>query len=651
MSSSITLSLDDDASLIELYADRDSWPRKRKSITRSRVQPTRSRASADRGRPRGGIFVLATAQSCQPLLPSAACSIVSSNEGLEEFSTLVLPDSQTPERQTSASAISVRHFDYSTTSTQNTLSTNGSRDWSSSSATKRMKVKKSMSASSRFSNKGLAETSVSRFDLCTYQEGNQDGTDASMFEYCSPSTISPSQSSTMSGPKCDQPYKSVSHTELDSAVAESVAVRECNHFCGMPHHQHATKPQDQVHDSQAAYTSTQDRAIGDPADTHVGPKGCINTTSWLEDDSASDDSESEVSVAFWKCEGISEPLAQETSRRLELAITISPSKPQLVDIPQRTLANQDSEDLPLGADKSITVPNPSIDSSDSKSAHKALSLRIPTFTPPGTPTQATNPSPRLEQKSIPRLNRKLGLVSLPNVHVETAPTPPTTPEKAQAPSSTIDLPTVLTMLEAAIRGFPFTGLHLEAPVTHLIRNLNSTPPVPTTAMSPSPSGITWPYSPSFGSNQYITSVHSPDESTTFQLPAPSSDVNERHLPPLRQLFPNTEDFFRSDLYAHFLALKFIDNLPSAKLPLPFIAAMPEITSPKALKMLGIAPLRPEKESIEIRVGRVKRGLMDCIGRLMEAMCGKGRGEGGEALVALVSQIVTMVEEGKTCNSE
>ncbi len=64
-------------------------------------------------------------------------------------------------------------------------------------------------------------------------------------------------------------------------------------------------------------------------------------------------------------------------------------------------------------------------------------------------------------------------------------------------------------------------------------------------------------------------------------------------------------------------------------------------------MLGVAFIsRPAQETIEMRISKIKSGLKVCIGRLMEAMCGRGRGEGDELLVAAVGQTVKMIEEGK-----
>ncbi|KAI9716117.1 MAG: hypothetical protein M1812_005544 [Candelaria pacifica] len=492
---------------------------------------------------------------------------------------------------------------------------------------------------------------------CGHHQGNHGDAHPPPFRHGSSTTIPSSQSSSTTRVQHYRSEDSINHVELDHISDESAGLDECTDSSTMPHPQSVIRLNDHTHKGQTSYALEEDCAVGGPESENRWVNGGINNTSWLDDDSASDESESEASVAFWRCEGISEPLNQEdTYEQLvggiqELAITSSPTKPLLVDIPQRARTSQDFEDLPPAQATNVTTSDLGTTPTDSNSSHKTLSLSIPVITPPETPTGAADLSPELEQHTIPLLNHKNGPDSLPSIYVEAAPTPPTTPGRSQGPPSTIDLPTVLTMLEAAVKGFPFNGLHLEAPIIHLLRSSDSFSAISTAASSPSSSGITWPYSPSFGSTQDGTTLHSPVESKTFQWPPPSSYDSEHHLVPLRKLFPKTEDFFRNDLYAHFLAVTFIDKLPCPKSPLSFITAMPEITSPKALKMLGIAPIRLEKESVEIRVRRVKNGLMTCVGRLLEAMCGKSRSDGDEALIALMDQIVGTVEEGKTPSME
>ncbi len=313
LSASLTLYLDDGASLAGIYADRDCLPRKRKSTTQSRFQPTRSQAFVDKGRPRGGIFDLASISTCQPEPPPPTSSTVHAVERMVGPSTLLLAKSEIY-----ASGMERRRLDLIKTSSQGTISKDESlsRQNSSSSVTKRREIRKCSSSSTRSSNESLADMSIEPHGSCGYQQDFVEEPCSSTFEQCSFAIARSSQSTPVSKAEHHQGYHCSDHTGSELTGDEFVPIGECTDFCGMVHPYDAPGAHDQTHDTQTTAACDENDAVGGLGSEDRWANGGINNTSWLDDDSASDDSETEASVDVLGYDRNSERSGQNTPGRL-----------------------------------------------------------------------------------------------------------------------------------------------------------------------------------------------------------------------------------------------------------------------------------------------------------------------------------------------
>ncbi|KAI9819156.1 MAG: hypothetical protein M1827_007312 [Pycnora praestabilis] len=370
--------------------------------------------------------------------------------------------------------------------------------------------------------------------------------------------------------------------------------------------------------------------------------GDLNSTSWLEDASADEESEGSSILAASSVQGnlaercwlSDEP--EDIDKSLEQAVAVSPTRPCLVEIPRRStsLPRKDSMEVSQNSGTSGQV-------TPQRSLRRVKCYT--TLTPPKTPTYAraldydddkTPTQQSLQAKDqhmLSRIQKTASIIS--QITADNIGHPLLTLDQEQGD--------ILSHLQFSIAQFPSTMLQIDSPVILALRK----PPIPSYP-HPHPHDkrrsvrFNMP-DPSTHRSSIYTAVPSPPHSR------PNSASNDpSRLAPLRIIFPETSNFLRETLYAHFIALNYLENLFTPLLP---AFDIPQHTPPKAMAMLGIIPATncvddDKVNSEEIR--DVKVGLRLCIGRLMEAICGRGRGVGDELLMVSVGQVVKLIETGR-----
>jgi hypothetical protein len=234
----------------------------------------------------------------------------------------------------------------------------------------------------------------------------------------------------------------------------------------------------------------------------------------------------------------------------------------------------------------------------------------PVTPPPTVPADGKATSDRLhksfstpERQILPRadaLSRRLhGLATPPVTPDRRRPsTSASTSSSASSSKSDAELLVVVPMLEQAVKSFPSSMLQLDSPVHKFI-------------------------DPAF------------------------EDDFEFHLPTFRLIFPQTSDFMRSTIYMHVLALDYLESIPSNVSILdalvdPNVFPCPIYTQPSHHRRMlreGIIP-SPERSP---RVENLRRKLLDCLRRLLEATSGPAVIKQEELVPKLIGIIKTLKE--------
>jgi hypothetical protein len=356
-----------------------------------------------------------------------------------------------------------------------------------------------------------------------------------------------------------------------------------------------------------------------PSPVRPARRELLRVTSWVSDSSDSSFDKSEGSfVSRCHLDMAFGNIAHEFPSIQEYATALAPSRPKLVGIPSRPSSR---------LEVSAWSPDSSMLSPQSHSINRPLS-------PPPTPVDEQP----LERNSYQTSTRgvtgrnddSIGLQSSGN------PTPPTTPERTHRPLTITSkgVPMIIGMLEDALKTFPSTMLQLHTQPISLIRK-----------MPPPPSGA--------------TQLHQPLPFPLHHLGRPQQSATPPSRPPLAsknlyqlmgideattgiaifgQIFSSTSDstdFLRTALYTHIIALNFLSDLIAAPFdhPIQF--------PPKALSTLGaIEPVEGQGQLYD-RICKVTTALRVCVGRLLEACCGRSKGD--EILLKSLREIVRLVE--------
>ncbi|KAI9769389.1 MAG: hypothetical protein M1840_004091 [Geoglossum simile] len=346
----------------------------------------------------------------------------------------------------------------------------------------------------------------------------------------------------------------------------------------------------------------------------------LRVTSWVSDSSDSSFDKSENTfVSRRHLDMAFESIAHGFPLIQEYATALAPSRPKLVEISSRP-----SSCLEVSA----WSPDSSMQSPQSHSINRPLS-------PPPTPVDEQPPERDSYQTSTwdgtGPMGDSAGLQSSGN------PTPPTTPERTHRPLTIASkgVPMIISMLEDALRTFPSTMLQLHTQPISLIRK-----------MPPPTSGATQLHQPLPFPPHHIGR---PQQSATPPSRPPLASKNLHQLMGIDeattgiaifgQIFsspPDSTDYLRAALYTHIIALNFLSDLiatPSDHRPIRF--------PPKALSTLGaIEPVEGQGQLYD-RICKVTTALRVCVGRLLEACC--GRSEGNEMLLKSLREIVRLVE--------
>ncbi|KAI9737969.1 MAG: hypothetical protein M1834_009339 [Cirrosporium novae-zelandiae] len=272
------------------------------------------------------------------------------------------------------------------------------------------------------------------------------------------------------------------------------------------------------------------------------------------------------------------------------------------------------------------------------------------MTPPSSPLQPPPPNTLTPQKA--KANVKATYSWLPPINTSPlstlSPSYNTSPTRTPASTSPqdVELETILAGLEITIRRFPLTMLQPDSAVITQIRNqqckdkdkmrIKSPPPTPTRSRSKRLRRYT------------NTSSSSPDKQQK-ENSTQNSRLSETQLRPLRTLFPNTSDFLRITLYATMFAQNYLASLStttpissSSNIYTPTPLPPSNSTSATKNQIPNIQQHQPN-QSLQPRIQNARSGLKDIGDRLLEAICGRGKGD--EVLGRAVGVLVGVIEDG------
>ena len=206
------------------------------------------------------------------------------------------------------------------------------------------------------------------------------------------------------------------------------------------------------------------------------------------------------------------------------------------------------------------------------------------------------------------------------------------------------LPWIISQLEDSVADFPLTMLQPNAAVILELRKQRA-PRFPcqsspqTSPASRSRSSHFRPRHSRSSSLQFSPQLHQYDY---YQ----SAELDDSQLQPLRNIFPRTTDAFRCSLFATLLALNHVSELLISAFP-PTSRQFPFKVPEKARSRLGIRlPFRTsstlERSQVRFRIERLLEGLQMCARKMIETMGGPALGNGDEALLKAVVEVVRTI---------
>lgn len=206
------------------------------------------------------------------------------------------------------------------------------------------------------------------------------------------------------------------------------------------------------------------------------------------------------------------------------------------------------------------------------------------------------------------------------------------------------LPWILSQLEDSVANFPLTMLQPNSPVIFDLRKQRA-PRLAcqaTPQMSPSTQRSS-PFRPRHSRSSSLRSSPQPHQPEYYHH---SGDLEHGQIQPLRNIFPCTTDAFRCSLFATLFALNHVSELLVSAFP-PTSRQSPFRVPEKARARLGIrlpflTSSSLERSQVRFRIERLLEGLQMCARRMIETMGGPALGNGDEALLKAVGEVVRTI---------
>ncbi|KZF19292.1 hypothetical protein L228DRAFT_50209 [Xylona heveae TC161] len=338
-------------------------------------------------------------------------------------------------------------------------------------------------------------------------------------------------------------------------------------------------------------------------------------------------------------------------------------------------------------------------SSCSFPSHPSSASKLLLLSSPSHPSHHPVLSPlHLSKPSLAAVSRPLFLTP-PHSPEKRLPTPAAIQQSVISPSSyhpclniAPSVANVISLLEASISNFPCTMLQPDSTTIDLVRDAQA-------ALHAVPAGLSLhrhphPHHPpagAYGSSSGMTNHHQHFGLQQHLHHQPRPRQLKTDLSPFQRVFPITSDFLRGTLYANIVAWNYITDLMATTSN--SVSTHDEThwnyhhqqrkqqqrqqkqqkqhvntISLKAAQTLGLGLTPPSSSSSSssshgygtgagpnaasdkgpsmspARLARLERNLGVCVGRLMEAMCGKGRRDGDATLVTTVREVVRQMED-------